>query len=99
MAKAWIPKEDDCGNKLWFGKNSDIDNYVRGLGEPSPDNTVFVSPIDGQEGVTQILLRPNMLKGKSHDMELGAKCVEGDPSKLPTDIVADWQSWNIKGRS
>ena len=40
-----------------------------------------------------------MLKGKSHDMELGAKCVEGDASKLPTNIVADWESWNIKGRS
>lgn len=39
-----------------------------------------------------------MLKGKVHDMELGAKCVEGDASKLPTNILADWQSWNIEGR-
>ncbi|KAJ5396810.1 hypothetical protein N7509_004923 [Penicillium cosmopolitanum] len=105
--KAWIPEEDECGNSLLQPKSEFARNkYVESLGL-DPEKTVFISPVyDHHDPVYQVLVKPNMLKGKANDMGIGATCAkktvspDGETENLHLDVTvpADWRSWVIEGR-
>jgi hypothetical protein len=106
VPKVWIPEEDVCGNPL-LGQNGEFgrNKYVKELGH-DPEKTVFISQVyDYYQKVYQVLVKPNMLKGKANDLGLGATCAkktvsaDGETENLHLDVTvpADWQSWDIEG--
>ncbi|RAK98100.1 uncharacterized protein BO80DRAFT_495782 [Aspergillus ibericus CBS 121593] len=81
--KAWIPETYD-GKTLWY-EPKNIDSYLKNTRHETPDETLRLSVIKGDEAVLQLGIPKHML-GKTSHLGLTASC-KPKASDLPQHSV------------
>ncbi|PYI08321.1 hypothetical protein BO78DRAFT_385207 [Aspergillus sclerotiicarbonarius CBS 121057] len=81
--KAWIPETAD-GKTLWY-EPKNIDSYIKNTRHLTPDDTLRLSVIKGDEHVLQLGIPKHML-GKTGHLGLTATC-KAKASELPQHSV------------
>ncbi|GFN21674.1 uncharacterized protein AtWU_11483 [Aspergillus tubingensis] len=81
--KAWIPETYD-GKKLWYHPDS-IDSYLKTVEYQTPDETLRLSKISGDDAVYQLGI-PKAMLGKTGHLGLMATC-KAKASELPQHAV------------
>ncbi|OJJ66434.1 hypothetical protein ASPBRDRAFT_666063 [Aspergillus brasiliensis CBS 101740] len=81
--KAWIPETYD-GKKLWYHPDS-IDSYLKTVEHQTPDETLRLSKISGDDAVYQLGI-PKAMLGKTGHLGLMATC-KAKASELPQHAV------------